>query len=104
MCPRLVHADARRELQKRDEAWLEDRAGELAGSQESIVRSNIDEVDEIVPSLCDVRCIRQTGGVCESSSEGRSRNRIEVVGRQDRSESKRRWNSTQGRGSTKIQQ
>ena len=28
MWPRLVHAEARRELQKRDEAWLEDRARE----------------------------------------------------------------------------
>ena len=30
MWPRLVHAEARRELQKRDEAWLADRARELA--------------------------------------------------------------------------
>ena len=30
MWPRLVHAEARRELQKRDEAWLVDRARELA--------------------------------------------------------------------------
>ena len=30
MFPRLVHAEARRELQKRDEAWLADRARELA--------------------------------------------------------------------------
>ena len=30
MWPRLVHAEARRELQKRDEAWLSDRARELA--------------------------------------------------------------------------
>ena len=28
--PRLVHAEARRKLQKRDEAWLADRARELA--------------------------------------------------------------------------
>ena len=28
--PRLVHAEARRELQKRDEQWLADRARELA--------------------------------------------------------------------------
>ena len=30
MWPRLVHAEARRELQKRDEGWLADRARELA--------------------------------------------------------------------------
>ena len=30
MWPRLVHAEARRELQKRDEVWLADRARELA--------------------------------------------------------------------------
>ena len=30
MWPRLVHAEARREFQKRDEAWLADRARELA--------------------------------------------------------------------------
>ena len=30
MWPRLVHAEARRELQKRDEAWLADRVRELA--------------------------------------------------------------------------
>ena len=30
MWPRLVHAEARRELQKRDEAWLADCARELA--------------------------------------------------------------------------
>ena len=30
MWPRLVHAEARRELQKRDEAWLADSARELA--------------------------------------------------------------------------
>ena len=30
MWPRLVHAEARREIQKRDEAWLADRARELA--------------------------------------------------------------------------
>ena len=30
MWPRLVHAEARRELQKPDEAWLADRARELA--------------------------------------------------------------------------
>ena len=35
MWPRLVHAEARRELQKRDEAWLADFARELteAGGQ-----------------------------------------------------------------------
>ena len=30
MWPRVVHAEARRQLQKRDEAWLADRARELA--------------------------------------------------------------------------
>ena len=30
MWPRIVHAEARRELQKRDEAWLADRVRELA--------------------------------------------------------------------------
>ena len=30
MWPRLVHAEARRELQQRDEAWPADRARELA--------------------------------------------------------------------------
>ena len=30
MWPRLFHAEARRELQKRDEAWLADRAREFA--------------------------------------------------------------------------
>ena len=33
MWPRIVHAEARRELQKRDEAWLADRAGELAEAE-----------------------------------------------------------------------
>ena len=33
MWPRLVHAEARRELQKRDEAWLADRARELAEAE-----------------------------------------------------------------------